>query len=134
MNPQIKLGRNYILKILRLLNHKHELSLHLFSSLISLSEFCNFSTETTLFGVEIQKSISFLPIYLSRFLINAGYDSVYPTISTEDSRHQVFTKVKMIFSPINGNLSRFQFNLGFDMYYQIDEDKFSFSLGGILDL
>ena len=25
-------------------------------------------------------------------------------------------------------------NLGFDMYYQIDEDKFSFSLGGILDL
>ena len=67
-------------------------------------------------------------------MINAGYDSVYPTISTEDSRHQVFAKVKMMFSPINGNLSRFQFNLGFDMYYQIDEDKFSFSLGGILDL
>ena len=97
-------------------------------------EFCNFSTETTLFGVEIQKSISFLPIYLSRFLINAGYDSVYPTISTEDSRHQVYTKFKMIFSPISGNLSKLQFNLGFDMYYQIDEDKFSFSLGGILDL
>ena len=97
-------------------------------------EFCNFSTETTLFGAEIQKSISFLPIYLSRFLINAGYDSVYPKISTEDSRHQVFTKLKMIFTPIYGNLSRFQFNLGFDIYYQIDEDKFSFSLGGILDL
>ena len=38
-------------------------------------DFCNFSTETTLFGIEIQKSISFLPMYLSRFLINAGYDS-----------------------------------------------------------
>ena len=97
-------------------------------------EFCNLFAETTLFGVEIQKSISFLPIYLSRFLINAGYDSVYPKISTEDSRHQVFTKLKMIFTPTYGNLSRFQFNLGFDMYYQIDEDKFSFSLGGILDL
>lgn len=97
-------------------------------------EFCNFSTETTLFGFEIQKSISFLPIYLSRFLINAGYDSVYPTISTVDSRHQLFTKFKMIFSPIYGSLSKIQLNLGLDIYYQIDEDKFSFSLGGILDL
>ena len=97
-------------------------------------EFCNFSTETTLFGIEIQKSISFLPMYLSRFLINAGYDSVYPTISTVDSRHQVFTKLKMIFSPIYGSLSKIQLNLGLDIYYQIDEDKFSFSLGGILDL
>ena len=97
-------------------------------------EFCNFSTETTLFGIEIQKSISFLPMYLSRFLINAGYDSVYPTISTVDSRHQVFTKFKMIFSPIYGSLSKIQLNLGLDIYYQIDEDKFSFTLGGILDL
>ena len=100
----------------------------------SVEEFCSFSTETTLFGIEIQKSISFLPMYLSRFLINAGYDSVYPTISTVDSRHQLFTKFKMIFSPIYGNLSKLQLNLGFNMYYQIDEDKFSFSLGGILDL
>lgn len=97
-------------------------------------EFCNFSTETTLFGIEIQKSISFFPMYLSRFLINAGYDSVYPTISTVDSRHQLFTKFKMIFSPIYGSLSKIQLNLGLDIYYQIDEDKFSFSLGGILDL
>ncbi|MEE0878596.1 MAG: hypothetical protein UH788_04910 [Treponemataceae bacterium] len=97
-------------------------------------EFCSFSTETTLFGIEIQKSISFLPMYLSRFLINAGYDSVYPTISTVDSRHQLFTKFKMIFSPIYGSLSKIQLNLGLDIYYQIDEDKFSFSLGGILDL
>ncbi len=100
----------------------------------SEDEFCKFSTETTLFGVEIQKSISFLPMYLSRFLINAGYDSVYPTFSTVNSKHQLFTKLKMIFSPIYGNLSKLQLNLGFDMYYQIDEDKFSFSLGGILDL
>ena len=97
-------------------------------------DFCNFSTETTLFGFEIQKSISFLPIYLSRFLINAGYDSVYTKISLEDSRHQLFSKLKMIFTPTVGSLSNFQFNLGFNFYYQIEEDKFSFSLGGILDL
>ena len=97
-------------------------------------DFCNFSTETTLFGFEIQKSISFLPIYLSRFLINAGYDSVYIKISLEDSRHQLFSKLKMIFTPTVGSLSNFQFNLGFNFYYQIEEDKFSFSLGGILDL
>ena len=100
----------------------------------SVEEFCSFSTETTLFGIEIQKSISFLPMYLSRFLINAGYNSVYPTISVENSRHQLFSKLKMIFTPIYGNLSKLQLNLGFNMYYQIDEDKFSFTLGGILDL
>ena len=73
-------------------------------------------------------------MYLSRFLINTGYNSVYPTISVENSRHQLFSKLKMIFTPIYGNLSKLQLNLGFNMYYQIDEDKFSFTLGGILDL
>jgi hypothetical protein len=78
--------------------------------------------------------LEFLPIYLSRFLINAGYDSLYTKISLEDSRHQLFSKLKMIFTPTVGSLSNFQFNLGFNFYYQIEEDKFSFSLGGILDL
>ncbi|MGL4982372.1 MAG: hypothetical protein ACRC4W_05930, partial [Treponemataceae bacterium] len=89
----------------------------------------SFKTTVVIFSAEIQKSLSFFPLYFNRFTLNAAYtnSSLYDFSAY---KHSIASSAYFTLTPIIGILTTMHFDVGATVKYQINENNLNFSFYG----
>lgn len=89
------------------------------------------TVHTILFGMEIQKGIPFLPLYVNRFVLSAGYNgNTYISKNFQNILYadSVQGGAKLVFSPLLGTVTSIKFDAGLTMQYLIRTGEYQIQL------
>ncbi|MBN2051468.1 MAG: hypothetical protein JW760_13530, partial [Spirochaetales bacterium] len=81
--------------------------------------------ELRLFNLEVQRRVWFMPVFLNRVQMAAGYRAAW---MGDPFFHSVFARAGMTFSPLVGSNARFHLTVRIEAAYSFTDRQFSFSL------